>query len=225
MLFIVPSRGRPHKAAAIIQYVSETRESTHLTIAVDHDDPTLEEYRQAVYANKHPWATLSVFRSNSMVSSLNAAARHFAAMHMHIGFMGDDHHPMTPSFDTRLAGAIDGMGGGIAYANDMFQGVNLPTQVVISSKIINCLGFMAPPSLTHLYVDNYWRALGEGIGRFSYCPDVVIRHDHPQAGLTEWDDGYIRVNGGEMYAKDEAAFNAIDIQTHITRVRKLFGGS
>jgi hypothetical protein len=36
--------------------------------------------------------------------------------------------------------------------------------------------------------------------------DVVIEHMHPIAGKAEWDEGYIRVNDGSMYATDAKSF-------------------
>jgi hypothetical protein len=126
-------------------------------------------------------------------------------------FMGDDHRPRTLGWDQTLlyAATTDGAGPGIAYGNDLLQGANLPTQVCIDARIVELLGNMAPPQLTHLYVDNYWKALGEGAGCLRYCHNVVIEHMHPVAGKAAMDAGYERVNSGEMYARDESALREL----------------
>jgi hypothetical protein len=68
------------------------------------------------------------------------------------------------------------------------------------------LGYMAPPELVHMYVDNWWLALGRGARCIRYAPDVVVEHLHPAAGKAEWDDGHKRVNAPEMYRRDEQTF-------------------
>ena len=67
---------------------------------------------------------------------------------------------------------------------------------------------MAPPTLTHLFVDDYWRMLGRTAGCLRYLPDVVVEHVHPFAGKAAMDEGYARVNDHAMYARDHAAFAA-----------------
>ena len=94
------------------------------------------------------------------------------------------------------------------YGNDLFQRGNLPTQVAMSTAVVRALGHMAPPTLTHLYVDDYWLALGKSAGCITYLPDVIVEHCHPVAGKAEWDAGYARVNDRAMYDRDAAAFTA-----------------
>jgi hypothetical protein len=67
---------------------------------------------------------------------------------------------------------------------------------------------MAPPTLTHLYVDNAWLDLGRALESITYLPDTVIEHLHPHAGKAEPDEGYERVNGDAMYDADRAAYDA-----------------
>jgi hypothetical protein len=100
------------------------------------------------------------------------------------------------------------------YGNDLLQGANLPTAVFMTSDIIRALGWMVPPSLQHLYVDDSWRDLGRSAACLQYLPDVVIEHVHPFAlgadhrPKAELDDGYRRVNAPGVYAADEAAYRA-----------------
>jgi hypothetical protein len=210
MLIIVPSRGRPHKIAELISSFEDTRMFAELRVVIDGDDPTLAEYEAIElpeWAMRH---VLSPGLTGSMVAALNTAARVVVASrpdHKIIGFMGDDHRPRTHHWDKHFADALESLHGGIVYGNDLFQGWNLPTHCVMDARIIQAVGYMAPPELTHLYVDNYWKALGEGVG-IKYLGDVIIEHVHPAAGKTEWDEGYVRVNAGELYEKDGRAWEA-----------------
>ena len=92
------------------------------------------------------------------------------------------------------------------YGNDLLQGENLPTQVAMTSDIVRALGYMCPPTLTHLFVDNFWLSLGRTADCIRYLPDVVVEHMHPAAGKAEWTPGHMRVNTHAMKNRDEDAF-------------------
>jgi hypothetical protein len=119
--------------------------------------------------------------------------------------MGDDHRPRHIGWDESYLEALRERPG-MVYGNDLIQGAHLPTQIAMSASVVRALGHMAPPTLTHLYVDNYWLALGRAAGCITYLPDVVIEHMHPVAGKAAVDEGYSRVNAPEMYERDSAAF-------------------
>jgi hypothetical protein len=144
-----------------------------------------------------------------MVEALNARATGYAGLDdppFAIGFMGDDHCPRTYGWDKAYVDALREMGTGIVYGNDLIQGARLPTQVAMTADIVRALGYMAPPALTHLYVDNFWRDLGTVAGCLRYLPDVTVEHRHPIAGKAEWDEGYRRVNDAAMYERDRLAY-------------------
>ncbi|MFM9634750.1 hypothetical protein ACKI10_45295 [Streptomyces galilaeus] len=210
---IVPSRGRPHTVAELVTAFHDTcSERTWLLFAVDEDDPDCQAYRDAVAeANAGGFRVqLTAQPSGTMVSALNHAARILLvapgpAVPDAIGFMGDDHRPRTHGWDRAYLDALTSLPG-IVYGNDGIQGANLPTQCAISSSVVRALGHMAPPTLTHLYVDNYWLTLGRTAGCISYLPNVIVQHLHPVAGTADWDEGYRRVNAPEMYSRDQATY-------------------
>ena len=213
---IVPSRGRPHTVAELAETFRATcTERTWLLFAVDEDDPQYTAYRDAISEASAGGLRVQLVAqpSGSMVTALNHAARCLLAapgpaVPDAIGFMGDDHRPRTQGWDRAYLDALTSLPG-IVYGNDLLQGANLPTQCAISARVVRALGhIMAPPELTHLYVDNYWRDLGHATGCLTYLPDVVVEHVHPIAGKTEWDDGHRRVNRPELYDRDRAAYAA-----------------
>jgi hypothetical protein len=212
---VVPSRGRPHTVAELAEAFRDTcSERTWLLFAVDEDDPQHQAYTDAVAEQLvgHGRVTMDSQPAGTMVSALNHAARkllvsHEAVRPEAIGFMGDDHRPRTKGWDRAYLDALTALPG-IVYGNDLLQGANLPTQCAVSAHVVRALGHMAPPELTHLYVDNYWRDLGAAAGCLSYLPNVVIEHLHPMAGKADWDDGHRRVNQAAMYERDGAAYAA-----------------
>lgn len=209
LVVIVPSRGRPESAVELAEAFRDTCAlNTRPVFAVDADDPAQPEYWEVV---KLGLASVIVADSKSMVEALNKRATGFAGLEedlvpFAIGFCGDDHRPRTVGWDKAYIHALRELGTGIVYGDDLLQRENLPTQCAMTSDIIRALGYMAPPTLTHLYVDDFWKSLGEAADCLRYLPDVVIEHRHPIARKAAWDEGYHRVNAPEMYAKDEAAF-------------------
>lgn len=208
MRVIVPSRGRPDNITELIDSWESTRTYAELLVAVDSDDEMLERY-EMVLENAPSWATIHVAPRKRMAPTLNDRAMESVERYDVIGFMGDDHRPRTHGWDRAFAGGLAQLGGvGVAYGNDLFQGPNLPTAVWMSSCIVETLGYMVPPGMRHLFCDNFWRDLGNGLGRLIYLNHVVIEHMHPQAGKSEWDPGYVEVNSGDVWTADEETYKA-----------------
>jgi hypothetical protein len=202
LLMIVPTRGRPQNAEAVLDAWTALSMSAagDLLFAVDEDDPALKDYLSI-----DPDMRIYVGPRRRLGGTLNFIAARYADVCDAIGFMGDDHSPRTQGFETRFMAELDRLGTGVVYGNDLIQGPNLPTAVAMTSDIIRTLGYMVPAGLVHMYADNAWKAWGEGIGRLSYLPDVVIEHVHPLAGKVPDDEGY-REAAGHMES-DAARWN------------------
>lgn len=188
---LVPSRGRPENVKRLIDAMDATIDvtMTRLFVIVDEDDPKQADYQYMLQNSRH-WAfciTNSYYYKIGPI--LNAVSRNQAKACRYIAFMGDDHCPRTFHWDQHLVEALDGKPG-VSYGNDLFQGENLPTAVCISSDVIRALGYMCPPRLEHLYLDNFWKELGQRLGNLKYLPDVIIEHLHPLAGKAQVDAGY-----------------------------------
>lgn len=223
LVVIVPSRGRPQAAAELADTFDNVGATARLVFAVDEDDPTGPGYLAAL----DEYAATTVHYGpapSTMVKALNLVAGQYANEAFAIGFMGDDHRPRTRCFDQLYVDELRALGTGIVYGNDMLQGENIPTQVAMTSDIVRALGFMAPPSLVHLAVDNWWKDLGVGAECLSYLPGVVVEHMHPIAGKADWDAGHIRVNAQSMYERDlteYARLQRAELPAAIEKVRAL----
>jgi hypothetical protein len=183
-----------------------TGATARLFIAVDEDDAQIPSYHKLLF-DAPDFVSWLRCPTHTMVEALNYVAQRAVGKHDVIGFMGDDHRPRTPGWDHVMSERMSVSGPAVLYGNDLIQGPNLPTHVFLPSAFIHQAGHMAPETLTHLYVDNYWRELGTRTSTLTYVPEIVIEHMHPIAGKTEWDEGYRRVNDGSLYAADSAAFN------------------
>jgi hypothetical protein len=194
-IYLVPTRGRPQNALRLLeQWKSVTTEKTRLCFVIDTDDPKLDEYTDIFNDRSYDdfqfgW---QVDRRRRLGGTLNFWAPKLARNYDAVGFMGDDHLPITPGWDTELTSTLTP--ASVVYGNDMVMGPNLPTAVLLGSGIIETLGWMIPPGLTHMYLDNFWRDLGSELGTLQYRGDVIIQHIHPITGKVPWDPQYVEVS-------------------------------
>jgi hypothetical protein len=208
MAVIVPTRGRPENAARLTTAFRETTTLGAVAVFVaDNDDPALSEYRALLDKGRIPRLLVQEGPGgHGLCQPLNWAARRYSSVYDYVGFMGDDHLPRTVGWDDEMAKELDSLEPRIAYGNDLLQGANLPTAVFMQSRMILATGGMAPQAMRHLYLDNYWKELGEAVGGLRYRDDVIIEHLHPVAGKASMDAGYARVNAPEADSYDRTAW-------------------
>ena len=172
-----------------------------MSFIVDKDDPTFTQYEHLpMLSYDH--------EGGGMGPPLNAGALDVAPKCDIVGFVGDDHRFRSAGWDVHITNALKSIGGGIAFGDDLAQRQNLATQVFISSSVVMALGWMALPGAKHLYLDNTWMVLGQGMRHLVYVPAAVIEHMHPFFGKAAMDEGYERVNAPEVYSHDRLAFEA-----------------
>lgn len=219
VLVIVPTRGRPENIARLEAGLAETSTSVaDFLYVIDEDDPTADGYRMMDLKR------LLVIPRRKLGGTLNHVARQYTDRYEHIGFMGDDHLPRTGGWDRTVLGALDQKGPRIVYGDDLLQGAALPTAAFMNSRIIRSLGYMVPPEMVHLYLDNFWKELGERLEGLVYLPEVVIEHLHPAAGKAQWDPGYTEVNSPAMDTSDRDAWMRYrmngELDEAVTRVNR-----
>lgn len=197
-LVILPSRGRSHKIIDALDALKEHSTISDFLIGLDDDDAHNYPEIEGVIREVNPRLRMN--------GTLNLLVNKYQDKYTTISFMGDDHLARTPGWDEKLYETIRNRGFGIAYANDLFQGENLPTMVMMSTNISRELGFFAPPKLIHLYMDNFWRLFGQVLGCLDYREDVIVEHMHFMAGKSESDAQYLEVNSSEVNNHDAEAF-------------------
>jgi len=197
-LLIVPTRKRPKACDELLAEFNKTSADADILFGIDDDDKSVYSPEVLERASINPRLRMG--------GTLNLLATKHAEEYEFLAFMGDDHRPRTEGWDQILANAI-GERPGVAYGNDLLQGANLPTAVLLSSEIVRRIGYMVPPSLIHMYMDNFWKEFGEQIGNLVYKDDVVIEHLHYLAGKAVNDLQYQEVNSSAVYEKDRIAYD------------------
>jgi hypothetical protein len=220
MITLVPTRGRPMNAAQLLLAHEELSTASDLLFVIDANDPEHDQYHFEV--GQELCMTIDN-TSRGMAYPINKAANAIAKQDKYdfFAFLGDDHRPRTAGWDALLIQAMQRRPS-MAYGNDLFQGQRLPTMIAMTSDIVKALGGMVPPKMKHLYLDNFWKKLGEDLGSLTYIDAVVVEHMHPVAGKAEWDEGYKEVNAQEVYSFDALAYqNYIQSEAYEALKKKL----
>lgn len=220
LLTIVPTRGRPDAARELYAEYMRTRadRTTSILFAIDEDDPRFSEYM--------PDLPVAPGARERMGPTLNRYAAKFARdfpSETVIGFMGDDHRPRTLGWDIAVKSALAGAPG-VAYGDDLIHGPNLPTAAWVSASIVRSLGYIAPPNLIHLYLDNFWLDLGRATN-LHYLSDCVFEHLHPIAGKAAWDAGYVEANAGSVQEHDRIEYERYIREDWPTALERIRSGS
>jgi hypothetical protein len=194
ILVIVPSYKRQHKIEECVQAWKDTKSSGSEFLLV------LEEKDE-----KYPkMEGIKVLRGDygSLCNAWNQGFNKHPDYKYYV-LINDDHLFRTQGWEERFKEALKD--GGFAYSNDLLQKERLATACAISGDVLRKLGHIAWPELEHLYIDDYWMALGRGINKLYYLPDVIIEHMHPAAGKAVMDAEYQASNSN--YDKEHQIFN------------------
>lgn len=140
-----------------------------------------------------------------------------------IGHPSDDHVFMTRGWEEPIIKWVSYMG--VGYGDDLLQGENLPTCPFISSSILKGLGFMCPPGMKHMFVDNFWKDLGLRLGCLKYFPEIIIEHRHWSNKKTTIDDQYLQVYN-EYTEVDRKRFDEYrlsdEMELDVNKVRRYY---
>jgi hypothetical protein len=197
---LVPTRGRPHNLERLANAAKKTCLSDYEILArIDEDDksvyPELENVRY-IYGPR-------IFFAASVNETAEIAAQEDFT---HFAILGDDVLPESKGWDVSLMNAVPEMG--VAYGSDGLEdlhGKDLPTHVVVPVDMYKKLGWIALPTLRHLFCDNVWRELGK-ITKFIYLPDVHLTHLHRWNKSAPDDKTYQEANDKVKRDADRKAF-------------------
>lgn len=202
---LVPSRGRPERAAAMAASVHATADgAVQVVVIVDPDEPRLMEYSAAFPSSRGATRLVTLGERLGFVGSLNRLAVDLWDEYSILGAFGDDVLFRTPGWDGIVEETLDTPG--IAYGDDLIHGERHPSAVFMSSGIAKALGWLAMPGTTHQWADDAWKQLGQALDCLRFMPDVIVEHMHPAVEKAEWDATYREVFDGERAARDHAGY-------------------
>lgn len=171
ILTIVPTRNR-NPIGFYQSFVENTKHSDLVFVVIEN------HHKKEFHIEGASYEIIPPSNRTGFVFPLNYAARKYCNQYTHLAFLGDDIRIRTKDWDDILYESIKDIQYGIAYPNDLLQGENLPTHVMLDSQIVQTLGYMVPDIFVHQYADNFWKDLGEALNTLRYLPNVLIEHMH-----------------------------------------------
>jgi hypothetical protein len=224
LALIVPSRGRPHNIARLLDAMNQTcRGETDLIVGVDDDDPTLDQYLGFTGCE----IQVKPGYRRQLVRWLNVLGGAAANDYSYVGHIGDDNVPRTVGWDVKIMESLERQGPvGFCFGDDLDPGRvpgSLSIHIFMTSNVIRRLGYMGPPSIQHMYVDPVWYAWGQATS-IEFLPDVVLEHMHyTVSGKAPVDESYQHSTG--LIPSDCGNYNAYCDDPHglNTDVAKLGG--
>lgn len=175
---LVPSRGRPEMLARLIANVHDTAAGTvHVLAGVDEDDPRLKDYL-ALDVPGDDKIFYSQTRMN-LTEWTNKLAIGHLGLYRYYAVLGDDQIAGTKGWDDKLMNAVDEdfNGTGISYGWDGLRD-DVPQEYIVSSDIVEALGWLMMPELKHWYTDDVLADLGFATGCIRQLRGVVFHHLH-----------------------------------------------
>lgn len=182
---LLPTRGRPANLHRFIESTVLTAVDWHLYLRLDYDDMKAVGYDGVLDRWSHYDNQITVVPGERVGfgASLNElAARAERDGVSHLGMFGDDVVPVDHGWDAAL---VEGLGEnlGVAYGDDGLRdkhAPDLPTHYITQTEVYRRLGYLAPPTIRHLFLDNVARDVGRYLKNFVFVP-VRIKHMHPWA--------------------------------------------
>ena len=163
---------------------TKKHKNTSIVLGLDKDDHMYYN----LYKNSYQHIIMPRKR---FVSKINTMSRGFVDEYDFLFFLGDDQVFLTPGWDQIFIDEAKKFECAcILYPEDNNPNNDLPTSVFISSNIIEKVGYMAPPSLVHMYADNFWKDIGNELSILKKVDQVIVDHQHGFLGKAPIDRQY-----------------------------------
>lgn len=181
----VPSRGRPQNMARLWESMRRTCTArTVLLAGLDADDPQLADYPSGPgYVVQDGLRYVTAWVNHLALMTLGG----FSA----VGTVGDDNTCSSDGWDTAVLRALERQP--FAFANDLYptrEPGSLSCHIFMRTDVVETLGYMGPPEISHMYVDVAWYAWCTACGH-EFLRDVLIPHHHYTLGAAH-DETYAR---------------------------------
>lgn len=208
ILTICPTRGRPQIFKVMLDsfLTNSSKEHSTLRVYLDLDDPKKDEYLKICTEAKISFYMMKR-RTITEYFNLEFTHKHQPSTIGMYHLSNDDFIYRTKDFDKIILEEYQRQGPGVYYGDDLQNGSRLCTGPFICARMAKAVGYLQLPTLTHLYNDNVWMAIGTQLGRLHYLPQVVIEHNHRLLKYGIPDETYKRTNSIAMYRMDKAAFD------------------
>ena len=207
----MPSRGRPDRCSFAIESAlrhARKPEDIRVLVAVDADDPELDNYRFEL-ARLDDNVDLLEGDFDTSVKGWNAAAAKLHSDGADAIHMAADDLEYFKDWDEHVRAVVETMDAPwIMHYRDFYRDEARACNPFVSRSYYQEFGFL-PPEVSHMHSDEWLEAMGRLSGALIYCPSLEIRHNHPKEGRASWDETYLNPRTPKRREADAAAWESI----------------
>jgi hypothetical protein len=189
-MWLLPSLNRPQNLARFFGACRKTEISTKGLVLIDIDDhqANVAAYQDVFALAPKGWL-VTFTRGRTQGDKIREVWDEIKDEPW-LGLIGDDCVPETRHWDQKLVEQCDPWG--IVSCNDAFpKGWQAPKRLancwVMGGDLVRAVGYIFPPGLHHMFVDDIW----EQIGRTGECwtcdMSVLVSHKHVMLGVAPAD--------------------------------------
>lgn len=202
-LVIVGSRSRAQRAITCFEQLKKVSHISDFLILINEDQkdlyPEIEGVKRVIVPSS--WGNTSTAKANYFVQ------QKLYAGYFTVSGIDDDCFVTTDGWDLLLTLPLKAKGYGVSWGNDTIQNGRVPTKWTMTANIIEALGFLAPPGLIHLFVDDFFARIGKELNSAHYAPNVMMEHHHWLNKKAEMDETYMESASRETWDHDEKIWN------------------
>jgi hypothetical protein len=203
-LWLMPTRGRAlTNLPKFFAAAAETGMTTPGVIVIDRDDYAQNHEGYDALVLPENWRVLPVRGGCCAKATQEALVELLDGLHW-IGWLGDDLVPKTPEWDVEAISSLTGWNcvstNDEAHAPKKFNGAT-----VWSADLVRAVGYLYPPGLQHMYIDDVWEEIARLSGCWQCRMDIVVKHDHAMFNGAK---DATTAHTVKFWADDERAFTA-----------------
>lgn len=204
-VIVIPTRTRPQRLTKTLESVIQKSGSSDIVVAIDEDEKELYPRVENIIYDVGPAPEPNHIGVNA---KLNRLANQFKDDYDYLLFVADDVIIQSNKWDNTLIKAISDIKYGISHPSESNHDARLlPSNgTCFDLRIVRTLGYLAPPTIKHLYIDNFWKRLGTDLGTLKFVPKVKIDHNHFTKDQSLVDPLYLQTNARVRYEQDRQAF-------------------
>ncbi len=217
ILIKFPTRGRRDKFFNVLDIyyqLAENIDNVEFQITIDTDDESMNNHN--VLAKLKTYKNLK-YNLGFSKNKINAVNRDITIGDWDIILIAsDDMIPKVKGYDNIIRNKMTELypnTDGVLWFNDGNQGNRLNTLCILGKKYYERFNYIYHPDYTSLWADNEFMDVANLLNKQTYFNDIIIRHEHPDAGFGKRDFVHI----------DNVKFDTIDRNVYIKRKEKNFG--
>jgi hypothetical protein len=217
ILIKFPTRGRRDKFFNVLDIyyqLVENIDNVEFQITIDTDDESMNNYN--VLEKLKTYKNLK-YNLGFSKNKINAVNRDITIGDWDIILIAsDDMIPKVKGYDNIIINYMRELypnTDGVLWFNDGNQGNRLNTLCILGKKYYEKFNYIYHPDYTSLWADNEFMDVANLLNKQTYFNDIIIRHEHPDAGFGKRDFVHI----------DNVKFDTIDRNVYIKRKENNFG--